>query len=29
MGYVAVTLSRLGKIEKQLTLLEDVVAKRG
>ena len=29
MVYVGVTLSRLGKVEKQLALLEDVVAKRG
>jgi len=29
MAYVAVTLSRLGKLEKQLALVEDVLAKRG
>ena len=29
MGYVGVTLSRLGKLEKQLALVEDALAKRG
>jgi CcmD family protein len=29
MVYVGVTLSRLGKLEKQLALVEDVLAKRG
>lgn len=29
MGYVGLTLSRLGKLEKQLTLVEETIAKRG
>lgn len=29
MVYVGATLSRLGKLEKQLALVEDVLAKRG
>lgn len=29
MVYVGVTLSRLGKLEKQLVLVEDALAKRG
>lgn len=29
MGYVGVTLSRLGKLEKQLALVEEAMAKRG
>jgi hypothetical protein len=29
MGYVAVALNRVGKLEKQLTLVEDALAKRG
>lgn len=29
MGYVAVALNRVGKLEKQLTLVEDAMAKRG
>jgi CcmD family protein len=29
MVYVGVTLSRLGKLEKQLALVEDALAKRG
>lgn len=29
MTYVGVTLSRLGKLEKQLALVEEAVAKRG
>jgi len=28
MGYVGMTLSRLGKLERQLALVEDVLAKR-
>lgn len=28
MGYVAVTLNRVGKLEKQLALVEDALAKR-
>jgi hypothetical protein len=28
MAYVGVTLSRLGKLEKQLALVEDAIAKR-
>lgn len=29
MVYVGFTLSRLGKLEKQLAIVEDVLAKRG
>jgi len=29
MVYVGVSLSRLGKLEKQLALVEDALAKRG
>lgn len=29
MVYVGVTLSRIGKLEKQLALVEDAFAKRG
>ena len=29
MVYVGVTLSRVGKLEKQLALVEETVAKRG
>ena len=29
MGYVGLTMSRLGKLEKQLALVEEALAKRG
>jgi hypothetical protein len=29
MVYVGMTLSRIGKLEKQLALVEDAIAKRG
>jgi hypothetical protein len=29
MVYVGVALSRIGKLEKQITLVEDAIAKRG
>jgi CcmD family protein len=29
MAYVAVALNRIGKLEKQLTLVEDAYSKRG